>query len=1078
MGRLNRAFTLFEVMIGLMLVTVASISVLMLLPMGVKAQQMARYHLYASTKANELVETYSQCIADFNQNQSSSAFQLSVNWPYRYGQGIHGMDLVSKSIYGSLGQFDIERIVVNANDGNYPIPLAIARRLDSPGDEIQNVLDAGGHIYYCDPIPAKSAGNGLKTLGAVSDSSPELQRMVWAVVGFPQQDILPMDPLEQPISEMWPFPPAGRDRTIPRYHEVGLRYEFMGNPPPPKRSMFEPVAPYATAAIPVQTWDGNMKVNGAGQLYQMNTWEMYARADRESGSAGPWENGIHEMRRLSHLHWGRIIHQLKGYEQRSPSLVVKAPQGFTLPLKFVSGRWLANGTYEEPWAWFDAMDQYVCPRNYVPLSKPMIGIPAPAVGLPMSVYRGTDILYEDHETWNNTDPSNPDLGIHGQIRLGMPSLQRRVMYRTAALALWAKVQSPAGIPQPPGFSSGPIAIHSAPAGNLGANPAADPNVADLIGNLPDAQNPLLGIIDPPNPAHIHPAQVLALNYLAHAAMMVTGYKPPFVDTKWNNDASDDVSVQPADPTLPFKALEATDSYLYDLWESASKPRTPSASTPGFAGQAYSGNKPLTLADFSTNPNWFEKSNAAVPQPIVYRRMVGPILNPNPPPYADQGGFDPAGRSDPNAWKMVAGAGATLLRKWSGDGFYTTLTDTQMARNAHETCLRWGMAYISENPYDFVVPRPMNRQTMVDQPMFCFDLFDTSGKADRTIGTIAWSAEPKQAAVGTSAPFYPTIWGSHRFLPNFYYNWIGSDDSYLEWAVERAWFYPPAPAPKPNGNWSDRSGYFEWGNVKTTEPKYPVEWGAPYYRNDNAPAIAHHDGFGIGTSNGKVMHPRYSPGPQFMVYDRKDLHGQAKPGDSITSLTMPTVESKNDRGDRFWYNDPFKPADRARQLVFWAVDWKSYEDSESAACAPQDWSMHGRLYDGWDVVSWMNGRVGGFSSLGRLCGNPEQDFVWMQPERDGTMTRPPPTAVDPNIPGMQGDVYDSRHPGIWYARQPLYSAINLEQWSPYVAVGLWGADRNHNGRFDRGPIPTAMRMRASEIARFNYYDPIAWTTLRR
>ncbi len=141
-------------------------------------------------------------------------------------------------------------------------------------------------------------------------------------------------------------------------------------------------------------------------------------------------------------------------------------------------------------------------------------------------------------------------------------------------------------------------------------------------------------------------------------------------------------------------------------------------------------------------------------------------------------------------------------------------------------------------------------------------------------------------------------------------------------------------------------------------------------------------------------------------------------------------------------------------------------------------MHGRIYDGWDVVSWMNGRVGGFSSLGRLCGNPEQDFVWMQPERDGTMTRPPPTAVDPNIPGMQGDVYDSRHPGIWYARQPLYSAINLEQWSPYVAVGLWGADRNHNGRFDRGPIPTAMRMRASEIARFNYYDPIAWTTLRR
>ncbi|MBA3707582.1 MAG: hypothetical protein H0W83_02035 [Planctomycetes bacterium] len=1068
------AFTLFEVVISLMLVTIATITLLMLLPLGVKAQQMARLLLFSSTKASELIETYSQCIADFNQSQDSRTYQLQVSWPYNYGAGVSGGDIVGKSIYGSLGQFDIERVVVNANAGNYAVPLEIARRLDSPGDQIQGVLDVGAHLYYCDPVPAKHATHGLYTMGALPDSSPELQRIVWAVVGYPQQNALPMDPVEQPISEMWPFPPAGRDRTIPRYYQVGLRYEFMGDPPPPKKSKFEPVAPYATAAVPTYTWDPSTQGNAAGQLYQMNTWEVYAHEEREIGAPAIWDAGVHEMRRLSHLHWGRIAHQLKGYQQGSSGLVVKAPAGFVLPIKFVSGRFLADGTYEEPFAWFDANDKYVCGRHEIPLSTPMIGIPAPAVGLPMSIYRGTDILYEDHETWNNTDPSDASQGLHGQIRLGMPSLQRRVMYRTAALALWGKVQGPIGTLQPPGFQYGPISIHSAPADNLNANPAADPNVADWISNLPDAQNPLLGIIDPPNPIHIHPAQVLALSYLAHAAVMVTGYKPPFVDTKWNTDAKDDASVQPADPTLPYKALEAADTYLYDLWETATKPRRPSASVPGFVGQAYVGNTPLTLADFATNPEWFEKDLPSPGQPFVYHRMTGPILNPNPPPYADRGAFDHAGRSAAGAWKFVAGTTpGTLLRRWIGDGFYTTKTDTQMARNAHETFMRWAMAYISENPYDFIVPRPMNRQTMIDQPMFCFDIFDSAGKARRTVGNLAAADK-----LGKMAPFYPTIWGSHRLMPNQYYDYLGVDDSYMEWLVERSSFYPPAPAPKPNGNWQDRWGFFEWGNVKTTDPKWPIEWGAPYANNDQGAAIAHIDGFGVSTSTGKVFHPRYGPGYQYMAFGRASLHGQNAPGEGISTKGIKAFRSTNDHDSRYWFNNPFKPADRGRQLVFWSVDWKSYADSESAPSVPQEWTTHGRSYSGWDTVAWMNGRVGGFTSLGRLCGNPEQDFVWMTPERDGTMTRPPADIVAPMNPGLEGDVFDARHPGVWYARQPLYAAIDLEKWSPYYAMGLWGADRNHNGTFDRGCVPATQRMRAAEIARFNFYDPIAWTTLRR
>ena len=36
-------------------------------------------------------------------------------------------------------------------------------------------------------------------------------------------------------------------------------------------------------------------------------------------------------------------------------------------------------------------------------------------------------------------------------------------------------------------------------------------------------------------------------------------------------------------------------------------------------------------------------------------------------------------------------------------------------------------------------------------------------------------------------------------------------------------------------------------------------------------------------------------------------------------------------------------------------------------------------------------------------------------------------------------------------------------------GIFGADRNGNGRLDRGPVPRSVRLRAVMVARFNYYD---------
>ena len=45
------------------------------------------------------------------------------------------------------------------------------------------------------------------------------------------------------------------------------------------------------------------------------------------------------------------------------------------------------------------------------------------------------------------------------------------------------------------------------------------------------------------------------------------------------------------------------------------------------------------------------------------------------------------------------------------------------------------------------------------------------------------------------------------------------------------------------------------------------------------------------------------------------------------------------------------------------------------------------------------------------------------------------------------------------------------------LGQWGADRNFNGKLDRGSVPRSVRMRATSVARFNYYDPRLTLKLR-
>lgn len=107
--------------------------------------------------------------------------------------------------------------------------------------------------------------------------------------------------------------------------------------------------------------------------------------------------------------------------------------------------------------------------------------------------------------------------------------------------------------------------------------------------------------------------------------------------------------------------------------------------------------------------------------------------------------------------------------------------------------------------------------------------------------------------------------------------------------------------------------------------------------------------------------------------------------------------------------PFKPVHRCRQLVFWSVDWKDYEDAEVVPSSPVDIAR-------FPVSSGVSSTIDGTGSPAVL------ETGWASPS-----------------------TYENN-----------------------LRLGA-GWDRNFNGKLDVGRVPRSVRLRARTIARFNYYD---------
>jgi hypothetical protein len=170
----RRAFTLFEIAISLAILTVAVLSVTLIFPTGIKAQQLARHKIHGVALCLNLVDAWTQTVT-MNANRQLES-QYLFNNPH-----------VQRS------REDIERALMEYS--LRPLPSQIALRLDSDNDEIQTIINRGGRLYY----------------PTASPYTP--QSLLIAVDGYPQLNVLSNHPcLAWPYYDHVPGPPHTWER--------------------------------------------------------------------------------------------------------------------------------------------------------------------------------------------------------------------------------------------------------------------------------------------------------------------------------------------------------------------------------------------------------------------------------------------------------------------------------------------------------------------------------------------------------------------------------------------------------------------------------------------------------------------------------------------------------------------------------------------------------------------------------------------------------------------------------------------------------------------------------------------------
>jgi hypothetical protein len=259
--------------------------------------------------------------------------------------------------------------------------------------------------------------------------------------------------------------------------------------------------------------------------------------------------------------------------------------------------------------------------------------------------------------------------------------------------------------------------------------------------------------------------------------------------------------------------------------------------------------------------------------------------------------------------------------------------------------------------------------------------------------------------------------------------------------------------------------------------YPYDWGSPRPLNRALMTyfpLTQYDPFGgcVVEDSTSISGYNYgAPAQQWRIITGQPIvnigRSMSYPGQDLSAQWAPNIASTGP-ATHFTLTRPFDGSDRCRQLVFFAVDWQSYEDFETAPSAPVDASRYPKIgpqVGATDAVSLMHGPFADRHQFGTR--NPEKTLVFLQDPKQLL------TGSDIQIGGVDnmGSTGNGFDQGV--ENRTIFS-------------GVYGADRNCNGtrtdkdaqgniiriygRLDRGVLSPAIRLHAVTVARFNFYDP--------
>ncbi|MBA3683846.1 MAG: type II secretion system protein [Planctomycetes bacterium] len=194
-------FTLIEIAFAIAIVSGAVLVIMAFFPMGIKTQTQARFKIIAASKVLEMMEWF----------RDGSGGGFITDGADNDKEGIMPWD--SPMSYRTFAP-DLEVATCNLRGGLKPLPRDIAYRIDSDGDEIRKLLDAGGYVFYCSPSYMTGFLDGPLPNNDTA-WMPESRKLLVGVTGYPQQNSILYHPSVKvgPYQEFYPSPPTYTHET-------------------------------------------------------------------------------------------------------------------------------------------------------------------------------------------------------------------------------------------------------------------------------------------------------------------------------------------------------------------------------------------------------------------------------------------------------------------------------------------------------------------------------------------------------------------------------------------------------------------------------------------------------------------------------------------------------------------------------------------------------------------------------------------------------------------------------------------------------------------------------------------------